>query len=79
MSRRFAVLAVAASLGTTRASARCPSFRTYAHATSTIVYRIADCKKALLDVVNVHKYVQAQASAALKLIVSKCAHRRAQA
>ena len=46
---------------------------------AVLVYRIADCKKALLDVVNVHKYVQAQASAALKLIVSKCAHRRAQA
>jgi len=38
---------------------------------AVLVYRIVDCKKALLDIVNVHKYIQAQASAALKLIVSR--------
>ena len=36
-----------------------------------LVYRICDAKKALIDINDVAKYVQAQASAALKLIVSR--------
>ena len=32
---------------------------------------IIDAKKATLDISNVHRYVQSQASAALKLVVSR--------
>ena len=38
---------------------------------AVLVYRITDSKKALIDVSNVHRYVQSQASAALKIIVSR--------
>jgi len=38
---------------------------------AVLVYRITDSKKALLDIQDVHKYVQSQASAALKIIVSR--------
>ena len=38
---------------------------------AVLVYRVVDSKKAQLDVLNVNKYVQSQASAALKLIVSR--------
>jgi len=38
---------------------------------AVLVYRIRDAKKAVLDIENVHRYVQSQAAAALKLTVSK--------
>lgn len=38
---------------------------------AVLVYRIVDARKAVLDIDNVHRYVQAQASAVLKLTVSR--------
>jgi len=38
---------------------------------AVLVYKLVDCKKALLDIDDVHQYIRAQASAALKLIVSR--------
>lgn len=38
---------------------------------AVLVYRVVDAKKALLDIRDVQRYVQSQASAALKLIVSQ--------
>lgn len=38
---------------------------------AVLVYRVVDSKKAVLHIDNVHTYVQSQASAALKLIVSR--------
>lgn len=38
---------------------------------AVLVYRICDAQKAVLDMDDVHRYVRAQAAAALKLTVSK--------